>query len=303
MAKPVVKPIDAETLADLNTGFHSLYEGAKAAVTTSYEQVAMTVPSSGKDEKYGWLGQFPRIREWVGDRIIHKLKSHGFSIENKDYESTISVKRNDIEDDNIGQYSPLFQQFGYDAAVFSDELVYGLLKIGFTTLCYDGQYFFDTDHPVLDESGNEISASNTGGGSGASWFLIDDSRPIKPLILQVRRPIDLVSLDDPKDENVFKRKEFVYGMDGRLAAGVGLWQLAYGSKQTLNDTNYNAARVNLATRKGDHGKVLGLKGSLLVVGPSNEAAARKLLEAENNAAGETNIWRNTAKLLVSPYLD
>lgn len=298
----MVKPINAETLSDLNAGFHALFDGAKAAVTPSYEQVAMTVPSSGKDEKYGWLGQFPRIREWVGDRVVNKLKSHGFSIENKDYESTIAVQRNDIEDDNIGQYAPLFQQFGYDAGIFPDELVFALMKDAFSTICYDGQYFFDSDHPVLDENGNETSVSNTGGGAGAPWMLLDTSRPIKPFIYQPRRAMALVGLDDVKDPNVFHRKEFLYGLDGRMAAGVGLWQLAYGSKQTLSDVNYEAARLNLSARKGDYGKVLGLQGTLLVVGPSNEGAAKKLLEAENNAAGETNIWRNSAKLLVCPYL-
>ncbi|WP_409449985.1 Mu-like prophage major head subunit gpT family protein [Aromatoleum sp.] len=45
-----------------------------------------------------------------------------------------------------------------------------------------------------------------------------------------------------------------------------------------------------------------MTGTHLVVGPSNEAKARELLEADRNASGATNVWRGTAKLIVSPWL-
>jgi phage major head subunit gpT-like protein len=57
------------------------------------------------------------------------------------------------------------------------------------------------------------------------------------------------------------------------------------------------------SRKGDKGKRLALTPNLLVVGPSNEAAARALLLAQKDAAGADNINYGTAELLVTPYLD
>lgn len=173
---------------------------------------------------------------------------------------------------------------------------------GFTSLCYDGQPFFDTDHPVLDANGDEQSVSNLMGGSGAAWFIMDTNRPIKPFIWQNRKPYNFVSLDDEKDQNVFMRKEFLYGVDGRGNAGFGLWQLATASKQTLDETNYNAARAAHTGRTGDYGKKLALTGNLLVVGPSNEAAAKKIVAAEYGANGATNVNKGTAEVLVVPYL-
>jgi phage major head subunit gpT-like protein len=53
---------------------------------------------------------------------------------------------------------------------------------------------------------------------------------------------------------------------------------------------------------GDENRPLGVKPSLLVVGPTLEGAARKLLMNELAANGESNEWKGTADLLVSPWL-
>ena len=63
----------------------------------------------------------------------------------------MGVTRTAIEDDQLGIYTPLFEEMGYGAATHPDELVFGLLKNGHTTNCFDGQSFFDTDHPVYAE--------------------------------------------------------------------------------------------------------------------------------------------------------
>lgn len=297
-----MKPINAKRLDDIRVGFQNVYESAFNAAVVNWDKVAMHVPSSAKAEVYGWLGQLPRMREWLGDRVINGLKTHDFTIVNKDFELTVGVSRNDIEDDTLGVYKPMFEALGDAAKRHPDELVYALLAAGFDTLCYDGQYFFDTDHPVLDKNGVAQSQSNSGGGGGAAWFLLDTTKVVKPFIFQERKKPEFVSLDKSTDPNVFSKKEFLYGVDSRDNAGFGLWQLAYGSKQTLDATSYAAGRSNILGRKGDYEKPLGLKPNLLVVGPSNEKAALELVKAERNAAGATNIYQGTAEVFVSEYL-
>jgi phage major head subunit gpT-like protein len=125
---------------------------------------------------------------------------------------------------------------------------------------------------------------------------------IKPIIFQEREKAKFVSLDKPTDENVFMNKEYIYGSESRCGAGYGFWQQAWGSKQTFNAANYEKARTALLSMKADHGRPLALTPNLLVVGPSNEAAARKLLNSELAAGGETNEWKGTAELLVVPWL-
>jgi phage major head subunit gpT-like protein len=54
------------------------------------------------------------------------------------------------------------------------------------------------------------------------WYAADTSKPIKPFVYQVRKEPQLVQVDDPKAENVFWRKKFIYGIDSRGAAGFTL---------------------------------------------------------------------------------
>lgn len=294
--------VNAVTLRTLYTGFSTAFQGGFAGVAPLYDRIALTVPSTTRSNEYGWLGQLPRIREWIGDRVVQNLATQGYTIRNRSFESTIAVNRDDIEDDNIGVYGPLFTEFGRQSATFPDELVWALLAAGFSTNCFDGQFYFDTDHPVLDADGRTVSYANTDGGNGAAWFLMDTSRAIKPIIYQTRRPFVLTRMDAPTDEAVFSRKEYRYGTDGRCNVGFGFPQLAWGSKQALDAAHYEAARVGLATMKGDYGRPLGISGNLLVVPPQLEGAARKIVANEFDAAGATNPWKGTAEILVVPWL-
>lgn len=295
--------LNSASLRSLYTGFSTAFQAGFAGVSPQYQQVAQTVPSSTRSNEYGWLGSMPRIREWIGDRVVNNIATHSYTIKNRSFEATVGVDRDDIDDDNIGIYSPLFSELGRNGASFPDELVWALLKAGFSTLCYDGQYFFDTDHPVLDANGNVQSVSNSGGGSGTPWFLMDVTRAIKPIIYQERRPFsNLVRMDAATDEVVFSRKEYRYGIDGRCNVGFGFWQLAYGSKQTLDATSYEAARVALGSFTGDGGRPLGIKPTLLVVPPALEGAANRILKSTTKANGETNEWAGTAEILVVPWL-
>ena len=115
------------------------------------------------------------------------------------------------------------------------------------------------------------------------------------------RPTDMVALDDHKDPNVFYRKEYVYGVDGRANAGYGFWQMAYASKGDLDAANYELARKTMAGHRDDEGNPLGVRGDLLVVPGSLEGPARRLLE-RSQVAGSDNEWAGTAKLLVVDWL-
>lgn len=294
--------INRANLQTLSVAFNAAFQNGLSQGESQWPAIATPVPSTTGKEEYGWLGKIPNVREWLGDRVIQNISQGKYAISNKDYEVTIGVDRNDIEDDNIGIYGPLFTELGRSSTANYDQLVWGLLKAGFATNCYDGQYFFDTDHPVLDANGVEQSVANTDGGSGEGWYLVDDSRALKPLILQKRKDWQLVAKDKLDDENVFNKKQFIYGVDARHNVGYGFWQFAWGSKQTLDVAHYNTARAAIMGMKGDYGRPLGLMPRTLIVGPSNESAGRAIIEAQINAAGASNVYYQTAKLVVVPWL-
>lgn len=290
------------TLKTLNTSFNAAFQRGLGQAASQRALVATTIQSSTRFNEYGWLGKFPGMREWLGDRVINQLNAYKYVIENRDWEDTVEVDRNDIEDDNLGIYGPLFEEMGRAGAAHPDEMVFAALKAGFATNCYDGQFFFDTDHPVIAADGSITTVANTDGGNGEPWFLVDDSRALKPIIFQERKKLQMVSKDRPDDDNVFHRRKLLYGIDARYNVGYGFWQLNWGSKQALDATSYANARAKMLGQKGDYGRPLGIMPKTLVVGPANEGAARKIVGNEFNAAGGTNEWFGTAKVEVVPWL-
>jgi phage major head subunit gpT-like protein len=70
-----------------------------------------------------------------------------------------------------------------------------------------------------------------GGGMTANkaWALCDLSKPLKPVIDQIREPVQFAAQEQPTNEAVFLYDEFRYGANYRGNSGPGLWQLIYMS--------------------------------------------------------------------------
>lgn len=122
-----------------------IYQAADAA-TPFYPTVATVIPSSRAYEKYGWVGAFPQMREWLGERKFRDLRAADYELKNKLWESSLLVEKTDIDDDAMGIYPPLADGLGQRAARHPDQLVTSAIVAGESALAFDGQAFFDTDH-------------------------------------------------------------------------------------------------------------------------------------------------------------
>lgn len=285
--------ITPQVIRSLNTGFNLTFQKAFTAATLQYPKIAMTVKSGTAKEVYAWLDMTPGMREWIGDRYINNVKSEGYTLVNKDYEETVAISANAIKDDNIGIYNNRIMQMGENAAIHPEQLVFSALKAGTTGICSDGLPFFSETHGNLDD------------GSSTPWYLMDVSRVVKPMILQEREPVKFTYLEDDRDYTNFMRNEYIFGSKARRAVGYGLWQLAYCSKEALTTANYNLARSAMMSLKASNGMPLSIIPNLLIVPPSLEESARKILNSEvivENATLVSNVWRGTAELMVSPLL-
>ena len=143
---------------NLKTTFNKAFEAAPS----NWQRIAMMVPSTGSQNDYAWLSNFPRMRKWIGDKTIKALAAFKYSVVNDDWEATIEVDRNHIDDDSLGIYAPQAQGAAFSAKQLPDEIVYDLVNNAFANLCFDGQYFCDVDHPVSDVNGVVGSVSNKG---------------------------------------------------------------------------------------------------------------------------------------------
>ena len=122
-----------------------------------YQQLATVVNAKAPTVDYTWLGQFPKVREWIGDRVIKDLQAYKYSIVKKRWEATISMDRDYIIYDSIGAMKPQIQQLAQSAKEHYDELIVDLIEKN--DICYDGAKFFSDQHKVVID-GSEVTFSN-----------------------------------------------------------------------------------------------------------------------------------------------
>lgn len=297
--------LTAAQIQALHTTLKTRFNAGLAAAPNNWKDVAKLMSSDSKSNTYAWLSQFPAFREWIGARLHKKLAEEAYTVINRKFEATIDVSREDIEDDNFGHYGTIAESYGQSVLDLQNDLVFQALLGGFANTCYDGQYFFDTDHPIApneDGSGTPISVSNMQAGTGEPWVLLCTNRAPSALYLQERIKPQFEAVTTAQNQNVFDNDVYSYGGRWRGAAAYGFWQCAFGSKGDMTPENFEAAYRAMMKFKGDGNRKLGIVADTLVVGPDNQSAAEQILKAAQNAAGASNVNYNKVKLIVTPWL-
>jgi len=183
--------VNKATIAAVFTSLKTTFNNAFDAAPSQWQLTAMLVPSGSSQNDYTWLSLFPKMRKWIGDKVVKALEAFKYTVVNDDWEATVEVDRNDIEDDNLGIYAPQAQMAGYSAKQLPDEIVADLKNNAFANTCYDGQYFYDTDHSVAGASvsnkGVAVLSGATQAAAAASYgaartaimsFRDDEGRPL-----------------------------------------------------------------------------------------------------------------------------
>lgn len=112
--------------------------------------ISMLFTSDQDGEDYKWLGQTPQMREWIGGRHAKGFRENGLRIENKHFESTLEVLVKDMRRDKTGQIMTRVQELADRTNSHWLSLISTLVLNAESAVCYDGQYFFDTDHSEGD---------------------------------------------------------------------------------------------------------------------------------------------------------
>ena len=211
--------VNKATISAVFLSLKTTFNNAFDAAPSQWQQTAMLVPSGSGQNDYAWLSKFPKMRKWIGDKVIKALEAFKYTVVNDDWEATVEVDRNDIEDDNLGIYAPQAQEAGFSARQLPDEIVADLKNNAFVNTCYDGQYFYDTDHQVkgasVSNKGTVALSAATSAAAEASYGVArtaimsitdDEGRPLGliPDVLEVppalettgRRIVEMERLTD-----------------------------------------------------------------------------------------------------------
>src|SRR5690606_20337695 len=173
----------------------SEFQAGVRLATDDVDFMLTPVSSTTRVETYGFLGDFPIFRKWVGDKRIRSIAEKAYQLANDDFEATIGIHKTKIEDDNLGLYGPIVRGWGQSAGALKGRLAIEALGAGHQRACYDGQNYFDTDHPVGDAGA--VVSNMSGAGAVSPWFLLDCSQPLKPLLHQKRKDPSFNMVVDP----------------------------------------------------------------------------------------------------------
>lgn len=117
--------------------------------------VANLFNSDQSSEQYAFLGMSPGFREWIGGRQAKGLRVNNFTITNVHYEATLEVQLKDVRRDKTGQIMARVNELADRTVSHWASLLSTLLLNGPSTACYDGQFFFDTDHSEGDSGSQD----------------------------------------------------------------------------------------------------------------------------------------------------
>ncbi len=172
--------VSSDFVKSVSKGVQTAFMRGFKHAAVQYPSVAMTINSTQKIETYAWLGQVSKPREWIDQRVARALTEYYQTVTNKKYEDTLAVEVDALEDEQYSQITPRAMSMGEAGRQYIDELVFTVMKDGFTTDCYDDQYFFDDDHSEGD-SGTQsnlgsvaLSGANVVAGRAAMRQFKDD---------------------------------------------------------------------------------------------------------------------------------
>jgi phage major head subunit gpT-like protein len=102
------------------------------------------------------------MREWVGGRLEKGIRDEVYTLRNIKYEATIPAFVDEMRRDKTGQLMFRIQELAARTATHWEGLLSTLINAGASTVCYDGQYFFDTDHSSGDSGTlvNKVSSTH-----------------------------------------------------------------------------------------------------------------------------------------------
>ncbi len=118
-----------------------------------------------------WLATLGPMREWVGPRIVEGFKERSYQITTKHYEKTVEINKDKLDDSPmtaISSEETRMRLFTEAARKLEDDLLVdssiGLIVNGHSRTGYDGQNFFDTDHPtdIDNVTGTQSNYESTG---------------------------------------------------------------------------------------------------------------------------------------------
>jgi phage major head subunit gpT-like protein len=139
--------VKATVLQAADTLFRTLFTRALSTAASRHKLVCMIVPSTTKENVYGWLAALPAIKKVIGEYGRKQLQQLGYRLTNEKFGGIVDVPQEDFDDDQLGTYSPAISSWGERAAFVPDTELTDVMCNAFSVTLgkdYTGAAFFGT---------------------------------------------------------------------------------------------------------------------------------------------------------------
>lgn len=168
--KTIKKLTERGVMADL------LLRLDKAFLAQWYAAIANRVDSTQPDgENHDWLGGVEGMREQKGDPEFDEAQVFEFFLRNVRWQCGFHVRSDYWDHGKRSLIDHRVQDQTTLAAAHPGQLFETLITNGGSRACYDGEYFYDTDHPVGSDTQSNIVTITTSAPSKPEIALIADA--------------------------------------------------------------------------------------------------------------------------------
>lgn len=108
-------------------------------------RMGLLIPADAESQTHRWVGQTPKMREWVGGLLAKGLNDFGVTIVNRDFEGSILVSAHDKRRDKTGGLLRRIGELASQANDHWNQLVIDVILEG-TINSYDGVSYFNSSH-------------------------------------------------------------------------------------------------------------------------------------------------------------
>ena len=122
--------------------------------------IGTPISSNRAVENYKWLGASPMMREWIGGRLLKRPRVESYDVPNLPFEASFGIPIEDLDRDDTGMINARIDDLAVRTAQHWEKLQSDLINVSESTVCYDGQFFIDTDH-VSGDSGTQTNDFTT----------------------------------------------------------------------------------------------------------------------------------------------
>lgn len=168
------RSLDAAKVEAAYVGFNTLFHNRLKKAAPIFDRIATVVETDSVLDAYLWLANNPKMRRWVGDKVLHKLRAEKHEIKTEPQEASLEVPKHDILNDRLGLYTGRINGMADAWTWRRDEMVIGMLVAGMAGTAYgttyDGQNLFDTDHQALSVGGGTNQVNKITGALSSTTY-------------------------------------------------------------------------------------------------------------------------------------